>query len=80
MVLTEENKVDAYPAATLEGDLATSTDAVFIEKNYYDIKSACIVTSQKQQDGLLMFLTIMAILRITITRIILLRIVKRYIN
>lgn len=44
MVLTEENKVDAYPAATLEGDLATSTDAVFIEKNYYDIKSACIVS------------------------------------
>ena len=47
MVLTEENKLDAYPAATLEGDLATSTDAVFIEKNYYDIKSACIVSKSE---------------------------------
>jgi RHS repeat-associated protein len=43
MVLTEEQKQDQYPAATLEGDLATSTDAVFIEKNYYDINSAYVV-------------------------------------
>lgn len=43
MVLTEEQKQDQYPAATLEGDLATSTDAVFIEKDFYDINSAYIV-------------------------------------
>jgi RHS repeat-associated protein len=43
MVLTEEQKVDPYPAATLEGDMAVSTDAVYIEKNFYDINSAYIV-------------------------------------
>jgi RHS repeat-associated protein len=43
VVLTEEQKQDQYPAATLEGNLATSTDAVYIEKNFYDIKSDYIV-------------------------------------
>lgn len=43
MVLTEEQKQDQYPAATLEGNLATSTDAVFFEKDYYDIKEAYII-------------------------------------
>jgi hypothetical protein len=36
-------KADPYPAATLEGDMATSTDAVYIEKNFYGINSNYIV-------------------------------------
>ncbi|WP_375303739.1 RHS repeat domain-containing protein [Niastella sp. OAS944] len=43
MVLTEEQKQDKYPAATLEGDLANSASAVFTEKDFYDIKSDYIV-------------------------------------
>jgi RHS repeat-associated protein len=37
MVLTEEQKQDVYPAATLEGNIGTSTDAVYKEKDYYNI-------------------------------------------
>jgi RHS repeat-associated protein len=37
MVLTEEQQQDVYPAATLEGSLNTTTDAAFIEKEYYTI-------------------------------------------
>jgi hypothetical protein len=43
MVLTEEQKVDQYPAVTLEGDIATSNDAVYMEKNFYDINKDYIV-------------------------------------
>jgi RHS repeat-associated protein len=42
-VVTEELKQNIYPAATLEGDLATSTDAVYKEKDYYSINAANIV-------------------------------------
>lgn len=35
MILTEEQKQDIYPAATLEG--TTSSGAVSVEKNYYNI-------------------------------------------
>ncbi|THU39766.1 RHS repeat-associated core domain-containing protein [Niastella caeni] len=45
MVLTEEQKQDIYPAATLEGDVNTSTDAAYIEKGYYNINSAYVVSS-----------------------------------
>jgi RHS repeat-associated protein len=37
MLLTEEQKQDVYPAATLEGNIGTSTDAVYKEKDYYNI-------------------------------------------
>ncbi|MBX3238282.1 MAG: hypothetical protein KIT80_05815 [Chitinophagaceae bacterium] len=39
MVLTEEQKQDIYPAATLEGSLTTggSPNAAFVEKDYYTI-------------------------------------------
>ncbi len=43
MVLTEEQKQDMYPAATLEGSLTNSNDAAFIEKQYYNIDPANIV-------------------------------------
>ncbi|MBX3240741.1 MAG: RHS repeat-associated core domain-containing protein [Chitinophagaceae bacterium] len=45
MVLTDEQKVDIYPAATLEGSLSTggSPNAAFVEKDYYTINSANIV-------------------------------------
>ncbi|MBX3254769.1 MAG: hypothetical protein KF862_11565 [Chitinophagaceae bacterium] len=45
MVLTEEQKQDIYPAATLEGNIngTGSPNAVAIEKNYYTINSAHIV-------------------------------------
>ncbi|MCO5242209.1 MAG: RHS repeat-associated core domain-containing protein [Chitinophagaceae bacterium] len=47
MVLTEEQKQDIYPAATLEGSLTTdgSPNAAYIEKNYYTINSAYVVAS-----------------------------------
>jgi RHS repeat-associated protein len=37
MLLTEEQKQDVYPAATLEGNIGTSSDAVYKEKDYYNI-------------------------------------------
>jgi RHS repeat-associated protein len=40
MVLTEQQQQDVYPAATLEGNLNTSTDAAYIEKQYYNIDAA----------------------------------------
>ncbi|HRQ50302.1 MAG TPA: RHS repeat-associated core domain-containing protein, partial [Agriterribacter sp.] len=45
MVLTEEQKQDVYPAATLEGDINTdsSPNAAYIEKNYYTIDATKIV-------------------------------------
>lgn len=46
MVLTEETKQDIYPAATLEGDAASSSSAVYIEKEqFYDIDPAKIVNA-----------------------------------
>ncbi|THU39222.1 hypothetical protein FAM09_11955 [Niastella caeni] len=45
MVLTEEQKQDIYPAATLEGNLNTSTDAAYVEKGFYNINSAYVVNS-----------------------------------
>ncbi len=45
MLLTEETKQDVYPAATLEGNLNTSTDAAYIEKNYYSIDPTYVVNS-----------------------------------
>jgi RHS repeat-associated protein len=43
MVLTEDLKQDIYPAATLEGSIATSTDAAYVEKSYYNIDEANVV-------------------------------------
>jgi len=43
MLLTEETKQDVYPVATLEGNLNTSTDAAYIEKNYYAIDPTYVV-------------------------------------
>lgn len=45
MVLTEEQQQDIYPAATLEGDINTNTDAIYTEKDYYNINSAFVVNS-----------------------------------
>jgi len=42
MVLTEEQKQDIYPAATLEGSLTNSADAVYKENQYYNIDVAKI--------------------------------------
>jgi len=42
MVLTEEQKQDIYPAATLEGSLTNSSDAVYKENRYYNIDAAKI--------------------------------------
>ncbi len=48
MVLTEKQKQDIYPAATLEGDINTDglPNAVFKEKDYYNIDPSKIVLSQ----------------------------------
>jgi RHS repeat-associated protein len=43
MVLTEEQKQNIYPAATLEGDISNSTSAVYKEQEYYNINTANIV-------------------------------------
>ncbi|OQP38761.1 hypothetical protein A4H97_18765 [Niastella yeongjuensis] len=43
MVLTEEQKVDIYPAATLEGDFVANTGAVSTEKNFYNMQGTNIV-------------------------------------
>jgi RHS repeat-associated protein len=51
MVLTDELQQDVYPAATLEGDLNTSTDAAYIEKQYYSIDASKIV-SQSDATGI----------------------------
>lgn len=47
MVLTEEQKVDIYPAATLEGSLTAdgSPNAAFKEKDYYTIDPSAIKLS-----------------------------------
>jgi RHS repeat-associated protein len=45
MVLTEEQQQDIYPAATLEGNPASSTEAVYTEKKFYSINDANIVLS-----------------------------------
>ncbi|MHA4847811.1 DUF6443 domain-containing protein [Flavitalea antarctica] len=37
MVLTEEQQQDIYVAATLEGNINTSTDAIYKEREYYSI-------------------------------------------
>jgi RHS repeat-associated protein len=43
VVLTEEQQQDIYPAATLEGLSSNSSDAVYVEKQYYTINDANIV-------------------------------------
>jgi RHS repeat-associated protein len=43
MVLTEERQQHVYPAATLEGDINSSSSAAFTEKNYYNINAGSIV-------------------------------------
>ena len=43
MVLTDELKTDIYPAATVEGNLNTSTDATYLEKSYFSIDPANVV-------------------------------------
>jgi RHS repeat-associated protein len=45
VVLTEEQQQDVYPVATLEGSAANSTDAVYVEKQYYSINDANVVDS-----------------------------------
>ncbi|MBX2944150.1 MAG: RHS repeat-associated core domain-containing protein [Cyclobacteriaceae bacterium] len=47
MVLTEEQKQDIYPAATLEGNINTtgSPNAINVEKNYYTIDPAYVVAN-----------------------------------
>lgn len=47
MVLTDEVQQDVYPAATLEGNINTSTDAVYKEKDYYHIDAGKIVNSSE---------------------------------
>jgi RHS repeat-associated protein len=51
MILTEELQQDIYPAATLEGNPALTTSAVYIEKKYYNITDAYIV-SKSQATGI----------------------------
>jgi RHS repeat-associated protein len=43
MVLTEEQKQDIYPAATLEGSLASAADAIYTENKYYKIDAGNVV-------------------------------------
>ncbi|HEX6426193.1 MAG TPA: RHS repeat-associated core domain-containing protein, partial [Niastella sp.] len=43
LVLTEEQKQDVYPAATLEGDINNSSSAVYKEKDYYNINPDNII-------------------------------------
>jgi len=47
MVLTEEQQQDVYPAATLEGNINNSNDAVFVESQYYSIDPANIVNKSE---------------------------------
>jgi hypothetical protein len=47
MVLTEERQQDVYPAATLEGNINNSNDAVFVESQYYTIDPANIVSKSE---------------------------------
>ncbi|MBO9573055.1 MAG: hypothetical protein J7497_12755, partial [Chitinophagaceae bacterium] len=42
-MLTEQKKQEVYPAATLEGSLTTTTDAAYIEKQYYSINAGNVV-------------------------------------
>ncbi len=44
LVLTEEYQQDIYPAVTLEGSMNTPTDAMYIEKGYYNIDQNFIVS------------------------------------
>jgi RHS repeat-associated protein len=43
MILTEEQKQETYPAATLEGDINNTSSAAYIENKYYNINAANIV-------------------------------------
>jgi RHS repeat-associated protein len=43
MVLTEEQQVTYYPAASLEGSLTNSSSASYVEKSYYTIDGAYVV-------------------------------------
>ena len=51
IVLTEEQKVNVYPAATLEGSLSTATDAAYVEKQYYSIDPGSVV-AQSDASGI----------------------------
>jgi hypothetical protein len=58
MVLTEEEKQETYPAATLEGNSSDPGSAIAIEKNYYNIdeenivdKSAAFLISDYQNNN-----------------------------
>lgn len=42
-VLTDESRKDIYPAATLEGSVNNSADAIYVENGFYTINSANIV-------------------------------------
>lgn len=43
MVLTQENRLHIYPAATLEGSLSNATDAIYTENQYYNIDPLKVV-------------------------------------
>lgn len=45
MVLTDEQQIDNYPPATLEGSIASDgpPNAIYLEKNYYSINPANVV-------------------------------------
>ena len=45
VLLSEEYRQDVYPAATLEGNINTSTDAIYVEKDYYKIDPTYVVAS-----------------------------------
>lgn len=45
VLLTEETQQDVYVAATLEGSLSVTTDAIYKENDYFTINSAFVVNS-----------------------------------
>ena len=47
MVLTDALRSEIYPAATLEGDLNTSTSAAYVEKDYYTIDPSKVVVKSE---------------------------------
>jgi RHS repeat-associated protein len=47
MVLTDEQKQDIYPAATVEGSITSNTSAAYIENQYYSINPAAIVPNPR---------------------------------
>jgi RHS repeat-associated protein len=53
MVLTEEQKQDIYPTATLEGNISTAGDAVYTENRYYNINPGNIVDHPANATGII---------------------------